>query len=115
MAEFEILLEDIHPVVVIPPRVDVTNTHGLLNAVRGAMGKGSEIFIFDLSATEAIDSTALGAIVSLYKSLRVGEGDLVLASVQDGVRRILALTSLDKVFAVYSSVSDAKAAVQQAK
>lgn len=114
MSSFEVRYEEPHTIVTVPARVDVTNTQGLLNAVRGAMGKGDDRFILDLSSTEAIDSTALGAIVSLYKSLRVGEGDLLLAGMQEGVRRVLALTRLDRVFTLYANVTDAKAASAKA-
>ncbi|MEM9072741.1 MAG: STAS domain-containing protein [Myxococcota bacterium] len=112
--EFERVTDGSFSIVRVPSRVDVTNTQELLSAVRSCTAQGSDQVILDLSATEAIDSTALGAIVSLYKSLRVGEGDLKLASVQEGVKRVLALTRLDRVFDAYDDVAAAKGATQAA-
>lgn len=111
---YEVRKEIPFTIVKLPARVDVTNTQGLLDAVRSQMGAGSDRFILDLSETEAIDSTGIGVIVSLYKSLRVGEGDLLLASVGSGVARVLALTRLDRVFQLHDSVESAKAAETRA-
>lgn len=102
--------EEPYTIVQLPERVDVTNTQELLSTVRGVMGKKCDLFILDMSKTEAVDSTALGAIVSLYKSLRVGEGDLMLAGVREGVQRVLALTRLDTVFVSHATIAAAKSA-----
>lgn len=90
-----------YAVITLPARVDVTNTHGLLTAF-GEIATGP--IALDLDATQTVDSTALGAIVTIYKRLRARGDDLVLVAIGEGVRRALALTRLDRVFSVLPSV-----------
>lgn len=58
--------------------------------------KGAKLVI-DLSRVDFIDSSGLGALVSLLKAVRP-DGDLVLFGMKSGVREILRLTHLDAVF-----------------
>jgi anti-sigma B factor antagonist len=51
----------------------------------------------NLSKVDFVDSSGLGALVSLLKAVRPG-GDLVLYGVRSSVREILRLTHLDAVF-----------------
>ncbi|MCG8424284.1 MAG: STAS domain-containing protein [Proteobacteria bacterium] len=94
-------------IIRLPYRVDVSNTRELVATIRGAIAEERSLLVLDLQETRAIDSTALGAIIHLFKTLRVGEGDLVFAGVGPGVRRIFAVTHLDRVFAIHPSVSAA--------
>ena len=95
-------------VIKIPTRVDVTNAQGLVDIVKSHMGQHGDHFVLDLRETEALDSTALGAVVSLYKTLRVGEGDLVLTGADEGIRRILALTRLDRVLESHPDIASVR-------
>ncbi len=52
----------------------------------------------DMSRVDFLDSSGLGALVSLLKVVRP-EGELVLFDVRPSVREILRLTHLDSVFA----------------
>jgi anti-sigma B factor antagonist len=51
----------------------------------------------DMSRVDFLDSSGLGALVSLLKAVRP-EGELVLFAVRPSVREILRLTHLDSVF-----------------
>jgi anti-sigma B factor antagonist len=51
----------------------------------------------NLSKVEFVDSSGLGALVSLLKAVRPG-GNLVLFGLKSSVREILRLTHLDTVF-----------------
>ena len=62
----------------------------------------------DISSVKFIDSTGLGALVSALK-LVGGEGDLVLAGVDEAVMKVLSLTRMDRVFKIYP---DARSAVE---
>ncbi len=93
-------------VVRMPHRVDVGNTKTFVDTLRAEIGERRTNIVLDLSKTETIDSTALGAIVQVYQSLRVTEGTLVLAGVSDGVQRVFAITRLDRVFKMVDSVEE---------
>ncbi len=91
----------------LPARVDVTNAKAFVDVVRAEIDKDKRQIVLDLSHTEAIDSTALGAIVQIFKSLRARDGELSMAGVGDGVRRVLAITRIDRVFPLFATVEEA--------
>lgn len=96
-------------VVRLPPRLDVSTVKPLVEGVRAAIEEGRYRFVFDFAGTETIDSTALGAIIQLYKTVKTHDGDLRLACVGDGVRRVLAITRVDRVFSITATVDEAVA------
>ena len=73
---------------------------------------GHRSILLDFGGTDSIDSTALGAIVHLYRTITADRGDLALSGVCDTVRRLLAMTRLDRVFAIHATVDDAVATRQ---
>lgn len=93
----------------LPARVDVSVAREMLEVLEDAVSNADHNLVLDFSKTQAIDSTALGAIVHALKKCRSEAGDLVLSGVGDGVRRVLAITRLDRVMALYDS-SDLAAA-----
>ncbi len=106
MSDFSTSQRDPFFVVTLPARVDAANTKSLVEAVTRATSKK---IVLDLKSTEIVDSTALGAIVRLHTSLQTGGGTLVLAGVGDGIRRVLVMTRLDRVFAIAADVDTAVA------
>lgn len=88
----------------MPRRVDVTNTQAFVDAVKA---QRQRTIVLDFTWTEAIDSTALGAIVQLFKLLRAERRELRLAAVSDAVRRVFAITRLDRVFDIFDTTEDA--------
>lgn len=61
----------------------------------------------DLSAVTGLDSSALGAIFSLYKHLVQDEGSLCLLQPSESVADLIRLTHLEKVIPVKQSLADA--------
>ena len=59
---------------------------------------GKTDFIFDFSNCDFIDSTGLGALVSIYKKCVEKNGSLKLKSLKPEVDKLFKLTRLDKVF-----------------
>ena len=65
-------------------------------------------FIVDLSKVEFMDSAGMSALVSLLKSARQADGEVVLVKPTNAAAyRILSLTRFDKVFSMTDSVEDA--------
>lgn len=110
MSEIDVERQDGISVVIMPRRVDVNNTRAFVDAVRREMAAGQCNVVLDLDSTETIDSTALGAIVQLFKSLRAADGSLRLARTSEGVRRVFAITRLDRVFESFDTLEAAVAA-----
>ncbi|MEN9578676.1 MAG: hypothetical protein RJA70_1685 [Pseudomonadota bacterium] len=95
------------PILVVPIRVDLSNVRELTSPIAEALGAGAIHVVLDFSVTEAVDSTALGALVQIHKKVQAAQGQLVLFGVGDSVRRVLALTRLDSVFKLASNRSEA--------
>lgn len=68
---------------------------------------GRRRVVVDLSATEFMDSSGLGALIAGLKTARQAGGDLRIASVTPQVAMVLQLTNLDRVLRSYPSVEAA--------
>ena len=62
--------------------------------------EGNKNFIFNFSKCDFIDSTGLGAIVSIYKKCVEKGGSIKLKSLKPEVEKLFKLTRLDKVFEI---------------
>lgn len=63
--------------------------------------EGNIDFIFDFNQCEFIDSTGLGALVSIYKKCVEKKGSIKLKSLNPDVDKLFKLTRLNKVFEIY--------------
>ncbi len=62
---------------------------------------GSKNIVLDLVNTYFISSIVIASLVFMLKRAREAGGDIVLCNIKDAVRKVLAITNLDKVFAVF--------------
>jgi anti-sigma B factor antagonist len=88
----------------------VGNRHELKQKVLDALDGGERKFLIDFTNTGYIDSSGLGALVSLSKKIREQSGELRLAGLNDDLRTLFELTKLDSLFAINESVQEALAA-----
>lgn len=63
--------------------------------------------VVDLSATAFLDSVALGALIGAGRRAREWGGYVRLVAPRPNIRKVLALTGLDTVFAMYDTVDQA--------
>lgn len=114
MGDFSVIYQNGLATVRLPTRVDVTNTHTFVDTLQSELDVDHLHIILNFEETQAIDSTALGALVQVYKTLRAREGTLSLCHVGSGVKRVLAITRVDRIFKIYDNLSSAlKAAATQ--
>lgn len=69
--------------------------------------EGVDQVIVDLSRVPYLDSSGVGVLISLFKSIREKEGRLVLASPTKKVERVIELTLLHRIMEVYDNVNEA--------
>ena len=74
--------------------VSVSDLRGELDTLVGARPKSVEV---DLSQLRMIDSSGVGALVSLYKRVRAQGGSVVLKGVRDQPLAIFQLLQLDRL------------------
>ena len=64
-------------------------------------------FVIDLSLTEYMDSSGLGAVVSRIAATRANNGDIRLAAPTKFVEDLLELTQLKRILKIYEDVDTA--------
>lgn len=95
--------------VVLAPsgRLTVVTAPQLRAAVADRITAGDRIIVVDLSVTEFVDSSGLGALVSCLKSARQAGGDLRIVAPTEQVAMVLRMTNLDRILQPRASVDDA--------
>jgi len=86
---------------------DMTATEQMKEHLLSLADSPCERIVLDLSGLEFISSEGLGAIIAAHLRCRPQEGRLVLAAPPDQIRHMLAVTRLDRLFAIYDSVEQA--------
>ncbi|MBD2353847.1 STAS domain-containing protein [Tolypothrix sp. FACHB-123] len=73
--------------------------------------KGAKIVLVDFQDVTFMDSSGLGALVLAFKTLRAANRQLALCSINEQVRILFELTSMDKVFDIFPSQDEFHQAV----
>jgi anti-sigma B factor antagonist len=87
-------------------RLDGTVAPAFKQAVQQVVQRGEKRLVLDLANVEFMDSSGLGALVSVLKALG-GTGSLAVCNVRGGVLSLFKLTRMDKVFAIVGTREDA--------
>ncbi len=87
-------------------RLDAAKAPALRNELLRHIDAGHSQIVLDLSGTEFMDSSGLGALVSAVKRLG-SRGTLAIAGAQGAVTRLFALTRMDRVFALHPNTEAA--------
>lgn len=87
----------------------VGNRGELKEYVQGLLERGDRRFVLDFSGTGYIDSSGLGALVSLARKVREEGGDLRLSGLNEDLRSLFELTKLDTLFAISETPDQALA------
>jgi anti-sigma B factor antagonist len=87
----------------------VGNRHELKELVQAALDRGDRRLLIDFSQTGYIDSSGLGALVSVSKRIRESGGELRLAGLNEDLRSLFELTKLDTLFTITETPEQALA------
>jgi anti-sigma B factor antagonist len=87
-------------VVQVDGQLIVGNRHELKDLIQAALDTGERRLLIDFSRTGYIDSSGLGALVSISKRVRESGGELRLSGLNDDLRSLFELTKLDTLFAI---------------
>jgi anti-sigma B factor antagonist len=92
--------------------VQVTEPAGILDSTKAEefrasvevmLEEGAEIVLVDLKDITFIDSSGLGTLVVLLKKARSLNRSFCICSINDQVRMLFELTSMDRVFEIYEN------------
>lgn len=87
----------------------VSNRQELKDLVTAALDHGDRRILIDFSQTGYIDSSGLGALVSISKRIRESGGELRLSGLNEDLRSLFELTKLDTLFAIADTPQQALA------
>jgi len=82
-------------------RLDASTVAKFRQEVESLLGSQTALLLIDLKEVPFVDSSGLGALVSVSKMMRSRNGDVALCSLSDGVRLLFKLTRMEKVFEIY--------------
>lgn len=82
------------------PRLDAASAPALKNTVIDLANQGNHRVVISASQLQHIDSSGLGALIALHKTLQSAGGRLVLCDVSAKVMPVLKLTRLDRVLSI---------------
>jgi len=94
-------------VVRVEGQLTVGNRHELKAVIQDALEAGARKFVLDCSQADYIDSSGLGALVTIAKRVREAGGVIRLAGLNDDLRSLFELTKLDTLFAIHPDLEQA--------
>ena len=96
--------------VTVDGQLIVANRQDLKQMVQEAIDRGERKFLLDFTPTAYIDSSGLGALVSINKKVREVGGTLRLAGLNEDLASLFELTKLDTLFTITATLPEALAA-----
>ncbi|MEM1238252.1 MAG: STAS domain-containing protein [Cyanobacteria bacterium P01_H01_bin.26] len=82
--------------------LDGTQTAAFRQQVDEALEKGAKVLLIDLKDITFVDSSGLGVLVACLKKVRTASSKMYVCSINDQVRMLFELTSMDRVFEVFA-------------
>lgn len=102
---------DVTVVSLVEKRLDATLAPRFRSDVVGLVNDGASKLVLDLSQVQFMDSSGLGALVSVLKAVG-GRGSVVVCGLSSSVQQLFRLTRMDKVFSIAPDVAGALAVAQ---
>jgi anti-sigma B factor antagonist len=89
--------------------LDIATSPTVRAALTSASERGNHRLIVDLTQVDFLDSTGLGALIGGQRRAKEFHGEVRLVAKEGQILRLLRITGLLKVFAVYATLDDALA------
>jgi anti-anti-sigma factor len=107
-ARFRVAVARGVPVVEAPKEIDVTNSAGLRLALLDAASNCHKRFVVDMTRTQFCDASASHILAAAHMRA-LEEGREMLLAVPDAaiVRRVFALTGIDRIIPSFASLEEA--------
>jgi len=113
-ARFDIAREDLDArtcVIVVGGDLDLSSAPQLKWMLLDALEEGHGRLVLDLSGATFMDSTALGVMIGVNRSLALG-ARLAIAGARHNVLNIFELSGMDGAFAMFGTLEEALAYVR---
>lgn len=87
----------------IRQNIDATASTEFKARVIDLINQGNIFFLLNLSQVDFVDSSGLGAMISILKTLTMNNGDIVLCGLNAPVQNLFKLTRMNSVFKICSN------------
>ena len=88
-------------------RLDLSSGGKLKEEIKGIIASGKTSVHLNLTNTEFVNSSGLGALVSIMKEIRLQKGRLTLSDLADYVQEIFDITQLSHIFEIFATENEA--------
>ena len=99
--------------VTLPTEVDISVADQVREDLLSVLNRGPAALIVDMGGTTFCDSAGVHALVRAHKRAAASHADVRLVVTAPAVRRVLTITGVDRLIAVFASVAAALAAPGQ--
>ena len=98
---------------IIEPKgiLDGTKTSDFCNDIERSIENGVQIILVDFTDVTFMDSSGLGTLVLALKKVRTAGIKMFLCSINEQVRMLFELTSMDRVFDIFDNREEFEQAV----
>ncbi|MFI5235809.1 MAG: STAS domain-containing protein [Gemmatimonadales bacterium] len=97
-------------VIHVDGQLIVGNRQELKEMIQASLDNAERKFLLDFAKAGYIDSSGLGALVSISKKVRETGGELRLSGLNEDLRTLFELTKLDTLFSITDGLKQALAA-----
>ena len=101
-------LDGIHVLVVHARELGVANSREFREALEPHVDENTKI-VLDLAPVEFVDSSGLGAILSILRKVSTGEGDLRVCGANSQVHSLFEMVRLDRILQIFPTRDEAVA------
>ena len=109
------IFEDIASIIKIKGEINLYSSQHIKECIENFVIKGKNIFFIDLSEVSYIDSSGLGAFLSIHSKIYKSGGGVHLCAPSPKVNYVLELTKLKGLLNVFSSLEEGIDSVKNKK
>ena len=88
-------------ILTLEGRLDLTSSSSLKEASKEVMDNDSKRMVLNLDKVDFINSSGLGALVSILKEVRNSQGSMKLTNLAPYVKEIFDVTQLSNIFEIF--------------
>jgi anti-sigma B factor antagonist len=94
-------------ILALEGRLDLTSASSLKEASKNVLNNESKKVILNLDKVDFINSSGLGALVSILKEVRNSQGAMKLTNLAPYVKEIFDITQLTNIFEIFTDEKQA--------
>lgn len=91
--------------------LDGTKSEEFRQEIAQMVAEGAQIIVLDFEQVTFMDSSGLGALVLSFKTLRSADVKLYLCSINQQIKMLFELTSMDKIFDIFANRQELEAKI----